>query len=89
MWDLGKFYDDLEHSNFERMLTCGTLLNFVTTWNTLFLKYCLHVGPILDYDFFQSLWHQKMAWNRERSAIVPTVMTKIFLSLNLLRSEIL
>jgi hypothetical protein len=36
MWDPRKFYDDLEHSNFERMLTCGTLLNFMTTWNTVF-----------------------------------------------------
>jgi hypothetical protein len=38
MWDPGKFYDDLEHSIFEKMLTCGTILNFMTTWNHLFLK---------------------------------------------------
>jgi hypothetical protein len=38
MWDRGKFYDDLEHSIFEKMLTRGTLLNFMMTWNTLFLK---------------------------------------------------
>jgi hypothetical protein len=32
-----KFYDDLEHSNFEKCLH-GTLLNFMTTWNNTFLK---------------------------------------------------
>jgi hypothetical protein len=39
--------------------------------------------------FFQSLWCHKTAWNGESPAIVPTVMTKVFLSQNLLRSEIL
>jgi hypothetical protein len=34
--------------------------------------------------FSQSLWHDKIAWNRERLATVSTVMTKFFLSLNLL-----
>jgi hypothetical protein len=38
MWNPRKIYDDLEHSIFEKMLTCGTLLNFMTTWNNLFLK---------------------------------------------------
>jgi hypothetical protein len=38
MWDPEKFYDDLEHSTSEKMLTCGTQLNFMMTWNTLFLK---------------------------------------------------
>jgi hypothetical protein len=37
MWDPIEFYDDLEHSIF-KWLTCGTLENFMTTWNTLFLK---------------------------------------------------
>jgi hypothetical protein len=35
-WDPGTIYDDFEHSIFEKMLTCGTQLNFMTTWNTLF-----------------------------------------------------
>ena len=35
-WDPITIYDDLEHSIFEKMLTCGTQLNFMTTWNTLF-----------------------------------------------------
>jgi hypothetical protein len=38
MWDPRIFYDDLEHSIFEKMFTCGTQLNFMTTSNTLFLK---------------------------------------------------
>jgi hypothetical protein len=38
MWDPAKFYDGLEHSIFEKMLTRGTLSNFMTTWSTLFLK---------------------------------------------------
>jgi hypothetical protein len=45
MWDSIEFYDDLEHSTFKIMVTCGTLQNFMTSWNTLFLKECLHVGP--------------------------------------------
>jgi hypothetical protein len=36
MWDLGKFKVDLEHYIFKKKLTCGTLLNFMTTWNTVF-----------------------------------------------------
>jgi hypothetical protein len=36
MWVPGKIYDDLEHSIFEKMLTCGTQLKFMTTWNTIF-----------------------------------------------------
>jgi hypothetical protein len=28
-----------------KMLPCGTLENFMTTWNTLFSKKYLHVGP--------------------------------------------
>jgi hypothetical protein len=37
-WDPRANYDDLEHSIFEKMLTCGTLENFMTTWNTLLSK---------------------------------------------------
>jgi hypothetical protein len=29
---LGKFYDDLEHSTFEKMLTCGTQLSYGPPW---------------------------------------------------------
>jgi hypothetical protein len=36
MWDPTKFYDGLEHSFFKVMLTCGTQLNFMMTWNTIF-----------------------------------------------------
>jgi hypothetical protein len=28
----GTNYDELEHSIFERILTCGTIPNFITTW---------------------------------------------------------
>jgi hypothetical protein len=38
MWDPGKNYDDFENYIFEKMLTCGTQLKFMTTWNTLFFK---------------------------------------------------
>jgi hypothetical protein len=67
-----------ENSVFEKMLTCGTLLNFMTTWNPLLLKQCLHVGPMSVYDVFQSLWRHKTAWNSESPATVPTVMTNVF-----------
>jgi hypothetical protein len=48
MWDPSKLYDDLEHSNFERMLTCGTLLNFMMNWNTSFFKIMLTCGTDVD-----------------------------------------
>jgi hypothetical protein len=35
-WNPGTIYDDLEHSIFEKTLTCGTQLNFMATWNTPF-----------------------------------------------------
>jgi hypothetical protein len=38
MWDPRIINDDLEHSIFEKILTCGTQLNFMMTWNTLFLN---------------------------------------------------
>jgi hypothetical protein len=74
---------------FEKMITCGTLLNFMTTWNILFLKYCLHVGLMLVYDIFLELMASQNNMKQERPATLSTVMTKKFLSLNLLGSEIL
>jgi hypothetical protein len=69
MWDQTKFYDDLEHSIFKIMLTCGTKVGL----------WC-HCGA---YGV------TKQSWNSERSATVATIMTKVFLSLILLGSEIL
>jgi hypothetical protein len=33
-----------------KMLTCGTLLNFMTTWNTLFSKNAYMWDPTKFYD---------------------------------------
>jgi hypothetical protein len=77
MWDPKKFYDDLEHY-FWKMLTCGTQLNFMMTWNTTF-------KIMLTCRTKAGLWHYygaygitKQAWNRECSAKVATVMMKVF-----------
>jgi hypothetical protein len=69
MWDPTEFYDDMEHSIFKIMLTCGTKIGL--------------------WRYYGAYGVTKQAWNRERSTTVPSVMTKVFLSLNLLGSEIL
>ena len=38
-------FRDIASADLAKMLTCGTLENLMTTWNTLFSKKCLHVGP--------------------------------------------
>jgi hypothetical protein len=40
MWDHGTIHDDLKLSIFEKMLTCGTQLNFMTL-GTLYFKIML------------------------------------------------
>jgi hypothetical protein len=55
MWDPAKFYENLENSIFKIMLTCGTLLNCMTTWNIIFLKIILTCGIKLVYDDFAKL----------------------------------
>jgi hypothetical protein len=44
---------------------------------------------MLFYDVFAELMASQNIWNSECPATVPTVMMKVFLSLNLLGSEIL
>jgi hypothetical protein len=71
------------------MLICETQLNFMTTWNTLFKNNAYIWDQSLFMTFLHSLWRHKTAWNSECPPKVPTVMMKVFLLLNLLRSEIL
>jgi hypothetical protein len=44
MWDPGKFYDDLEHSIFEKILTCVTLLIFIYDLEQSVFKIMLTFG---------------------------------------------
>jgi hypothetical protein len=86
MWDPRKFYDDLEHSIFERMLTCGTLLNFMTTSNTLFLLTCetdVHLWR------FEELMASQNSMEQEMPCYSSNCNDESFLSLNFLGSEIL
>jgi hypothetical protein len=69
MWDPTEFYDDFEHyfkimltcgpklvydtADMAKMLTCGTLKNFMTTWNTIFEK-MLTCGTLLN---FMTTWN--------------------------------
>jgi hypothetical protein len=46
-------------------------------------------GQCWSVTFLQSLWRQKTAWNSECPATVQTIMTKVFLSLNFLKSELI
>jgi hypothetical protein len=58
MWDPTEFYDDLGHSIFKIMLTCGTKVGL---W-----RHCRAYGVT------------NQAWNRECSAALATIMTKVF-----------